>query len=146
MRHAHLKIGELTTQKKDLEQKVAALTAELTAAHGGKPSRMKKKATTLEYDDVLKNLGKNFAVTGELWLDQAIFSKPLMVTADNSLAARFVDDDTYYQGTITTLYQHVPQKYHEDMANLPEFAKVVCNFYFVDCPTVHFFFFSFATN
>jgi hypothetical protein len=123
LKQAHLRIGELTAQKKDLEQKVAALTVELIAARGDKPSR-KKKVTTLDYDDALKNLGKKFAVTGELWLDSALFSTPLSITADNSPEARFVDNDTYDQGTIAELHQYIPQKYHEDMANLPEFAQV----------------------
>ena len=124
MKHAHLKIGELVAQNKDLEQKVAALTVELTAARGDKPTR-RKKATTLGYDDVLKDLGKKFAVTGELWLDTAVFVIPLAVTANDSPNARFYDDDTYDQGTITELYRHIPLKYHEDMCNLPEFAQVV---------------------
>lgn len=118
MTHAQLQIGELTAKKKDLEQKVAALTAELTALRGNKTSR-KTKNTTIAYDDVLRDLGKKFGVTNELWLDTATFSVPLAVTADDDA------EDAYEQSTVAALHRFIPQKYHDDMVHLPEFARIV---------------------
>jgi hypothetical protein len=48
---------------------------------------------------------------------------PLVITANNDPAARFIDDESYDQGTITLLHEFVPSKYHNDMGNLSDFAK-----------------------
>lgn len=102
------------------------LTAELVALRGDNARR--KKANTLGYEDVLKDLGKKFAVTDEPWLEPAVFSLPLTLNADPNVGARFVDDDSYDQGTLAALYECVPNKYHQDMVNVPDFGKNVSHF------------------
>jgi hypothetical protein len=78
---------------------------------------------TVPYADDLKNLGKKFAITQEPWLKLSIFCVPLVITANNDPAARFIDDESYDQGTITFLHEFVPSKSHNDMGNLSDFAK-----------------------
>jgi hypothetical protein len=124
LKKAQLKIGELKSQKDDLQQKVYTLTAEVTALRGQSKSR-KKASTAIPYPDDLKNLGKKFAMMEEPWLKPSVFSIPLVINPSTSPAARFVDDESYDQGTITVLHEFVPVKYHEDMINLSGFAKDV---------------------
>jgi hypothetical protein len=118
---AQLQIGQLKSEKKLLNEKVDALMVELTALHGNKKSQ--KIAADIPYADVLKNLGKKFAIMQEPWLKPAVFQVPLVINTDVSPAARFTDDESYNQGTIAVLHEFVTVKYHDDMVNLSNFAK-----------------------
>jgi len=121
---AQLQIGDLKSEKKKLQEQVDALTAEVTAFCSSK-RRTPKAVATIPYADELKNLGKKFAIMEEPWLKPAVFQVPLVINADMDPSARFVDDESYDQGTIMTLHEFIPAKYHDDMVNLSEFAKEV---------------------
>lgn len=122
---SQLRIGQLTTQNRQLQERVDALTIEVTALRGNSSKKKKNPGQTIPYADVLKDLGKKFAIMEEPWLRPSIFSVPLTINADLNPAARFVDDETYDKGTIEFLHQFVPNKFHDDMVNLSEFAKTV---------------------
>ena len=124
MKQSQVRESEYRAEVKSLQQKVAALTTELAEKRGGKKIRQ-RTSTNLEYEDQLRPIGKMFSMTEDLWLEPAVFDLPNSTTLDPMSPARFVDDETYDCGTAVALYKIVPEKLHEDMANLTEFRRAV---------------------
>ena len=124
MKDAQLQIGKLTSEKKELENQIATLTAELTVVRGNKMSR-KTKTSTLAYDDKLREMGKKFCVVNELWVDTSVFSIPRNEDPEDDA------EESYNQKIIAALYQCIPPTYHNDMEHLPEFARAVSLWSFV---------------
>jgi hypothetical protein len=60
--------------KQCLQEQVVALTAELNAIQTSK--RGKKANSMLPYEDQPKNLGKQYAITGDPWLNCSAFGNP----------------------------------------------------------------------
>jgi hypothetical protein len=92
----------------------------LTAKRGTKHTRQ-RTTTELPYEDRLRNISKRFAVTDELWLDSDIFELDRFPDVDPLSSDRFTNGETYKRGTITALYQVVPEDLHDDMVNQSEF-------------------------
>ena len=124
MKTSQLEGSKLRAEVKTLQEKLAATTAELAAKRGIKNARQR---TTTQYsqEDLLRNVAKKFCVTDEPWLDSSIFALTRLPVVDPMSPERFRDDNNYDRGTLTALYQAVPEGLHEDMVNDSEFKRAV---------------------
>ncbi|KAF8135234.1 hypothetical protein K438DRAFT_1984582 [Mycena galopus ATCC 62051] len=100
------------------------LIGELQQQTGGKKS---KGENPLNYLDVIIPLGKKFGFMQEPWVTPAVFSErpedvPPHTTAEE-VDAMFKDPKLYLQYLINALYEHVPAKYHELVADFPQFQE-----------------------
>ena len=118
------KQSEYHSELKAVREQLAAATTELSAKCAKKGPRQ-CTTTTLEYDDLIRVIGKKISVMDELWLSPDVFDLPKSSIPDPTSPERFANDDAYNHGTAVALYRAVPEKHHDDMANLTEFRRAV---------------------
>jgi hypothetical protein len=121
-----------------LAQENKKMKDQLARYQASQPGRKKKDAdsvktalkgpNTLNYFQVILNLGKSFAVLEYPWLDRTSFRKansfPLFPLPDIFRTGR---PSPHWPAQLTaTLYQHIPEKYHQ-LVNADDFSDFADN-------------------
>ncbi|KAJ7471602.1 hypothetical protein B0H11DRAFT_2196075 [Mycena galericulata] len=122
IKNLQLNSARLVVENRDLLLKVAALKA------SGK-KRKPEEENPMAYLDVIILLGKKFGFMHEPWISPAVFAPPPLNPPPQGTAAEieamFKSQKLYLQYVTSTLYAHVPSKYHElvDSSTFPGFGE-----------------------
>ncbi|KAJ7500380.1 hypothetical protein B0H11DRAFT_2225378 [Mycena galericulata] len=117
-----LTTGRLMVENRDLRAQVSVLTAS-----GKKP--VEKGRNPLNYQAVIILLGKKFAFMHEPWISLVAFTvfppDPPPEGTPEAIEAMFKSPDLYLKHVTSSLYGHVPSKYHEllDSEKFPGFGE-----------------------
>ncbi|KAJ7443056.1 hypothetical protein B0H11DRAFT_2251126 [Mycena galericulata] len=117
-----LTTGRLMVENRDLRAQVSALTAS-----GKKP--VEKGRNPLNYQQVIVLLGKKFAFMHEPWISLVAFTvfppDPPPEGTPEAIEAMFKSPNLYLKHVTSSLYGHVPSKYHEllDSEKFPGFGE-----------------------
>ncbi|KAF8207447.1 hypothetical protein K438DRAFT_1962372 [Mycena galopus ATCC 62051] len=120
LKEAQLELARAQVELRAKEQLIGALQQQTR----GKKS---KGENPLNYLDVIIPLGKKFGFMQEPWVSPAVFSdRPEDVPPHATMEevdAMFKDPKLYLKYLINALYDHVPTKYHELVADFPQFQE-----------------------